>query len=173
MSESSEMAGLLTVQQRQFLRGNNDDISTRGKYAARERIRGRVVASLDDASTLERQLDPGEIDKVADEAAPNTLAEGTRSLVALLYRLVDTSGLDPEALIEDGMSRARGERLERIFEKLEGDPARPVTPGELNTLNDAGYLQEETHSQLFKRWLGGAGKLTVGDVDDVVPNLCE
>lgn len=164
---------LLTPSQRDFLRdGPSEDTSDAAARMIKGRIEDRIEAAvlidaalIDNAEETDHAIDHS---KIADTDRSGEVAEGIRSLVALLYRIGDATNADPEKAIEDGMNRARGERLERILEKIDRDPATTITPDELQTLNDHGYLPDDAHSQLFKQWLGSRGQIDAGAVRDAM-----
>jgi len=173
MSDDNTTGAILTPSQREFLqKGPSEGSSDAAARMTRGRIEDRVrVAVLEDASIIADSLDDGpklELEKIADKSESGQVAEGIRSMVAFLYRLADATGADPEKAIEDGMNRSRGERLQRILEKLEGDPATTMSPDELQTLNEHGFLPNGAHAELFKSWLGTGGNIDVGTVREAM-----
>jgi hypothetical protein len=56
------------------------------------------------------------------------------------------------------MADARGERLDRILEKLEETPGE-ITIDEIGMLNEHGYIDDEQHTEMFKQWIGGKGSV--------------
>lgn len=173
MSSDKKTGAILTPSQREFLRNGPDkELSDASARMKRGRIENRIrTAIVEDAPLLSSSDDsnhPIAAERVAESAEPGEIQEGVRSLVELLYRVADTAGADPEKAIEDGMNRSRGERLDRILKKIGENPAATVSPDELQTLNDHGYLPDEAHSDLFKHWLGAGGNIDVATVREAM-----
>lgn len=173
MVDDNITGAVLTPKQREFLREGPDETkSSAAARMTRGRIEERVRAAiLEDAPLLANthDIDPAiNLEKIAETGEAGEVAEGIRSMVAVLYRLGDAVGANPEKAITDGMNEARGERLARILEKLDSNSAATVPPDELRTLNDHGYIPDDVHAQLFKRWLGSQGNISVEDVREVM-----
>jgi len=175
MAETDFDSALLTPSQRKALRGKADDISDRGRRAARARARKRTrIALLEDIPLLVETVDPEELfdthiahdtsDRSDDlnRVQRNVLFDALRSMVALAYRIADVSGLDAQRVVEEGVEMGQKGREEMLLEKFRENPSE-MTLGEIETLVQQDLITREERNDS----LGALGELLKSaDSDD-------
>lgn len=154
--EDEPDGSLLTPQHRHAARNDYAGKTDAARRMTKLRIRRRAARMLKhDTPFLTDHVSP---EDVANELNDGDVSRGVRDLVAWAYRVVDAAGGDPEQVVSDGMADARGERLDRILEKLEETPGE-ITIDEIGMLNEHGYIDDEQHTEMFKQWIGGKGSV--------------
>ena len=159
MADSS----ILTDTQRKYLRMSederNEEYTKQQRSYHRGEIRERVRAAiLEDVPVILEKLEPEEIfdPKVGDTITRRELADALRPMVVLAYRLADAAHLDPEEIIDDGVSQGRASRGEYLLECFREDPGR-LTLAELKLLRDEELIDETAFTKVYHGFLESIG----------------
>lgn len=127
MSDSNgRERGILTLEDREFLRGEREHISQGSKYNTRRRIRQRIEDAILDFSVLFEELDDREREQIfgprerfvpsrefedmttiqPEESVPDELKRGLIDAVAFLYGASQDAEMFPRVVIEEGVREA-------------------------------------------------------------------
>ncbi len=107
---SPSIRGLLTKQERQYLRGEAGDVSNPRKI--RHHIRQRTKSALDDLALIAQHLEERDYTQLFDAengAFPPDIQQSIHGTVAFLYRLAVLNGVDAEPIFWHGIQQGHAE----------------------------------------------------------------
>jgi hypothetical protein len=168
MTEEERASALLTPSQREFLRGEKEEIGDRAKRANRSQIRQRIKHSLVDLHLLNEQLAERDLEQVSESFEVVPLKAAISESVAFLYRIAGShpEKLDPGRAINEGIEKALKQEVESLYQRLaEGDES--LTLAELKLLESHDYIDTEDIVNLIEFGQQGRGP----DSQDIAEQL--
>lgn len=155
-SDTGRLPGLLTSEQRKFLRdGPDDGLSDEAIRQRRYRIRKRVQSALLDFSLLDRHLDPDEWQQVFNPEQghddPKSFTGGVRDALGLLYLGMEGTLVGLAPVLRAGITNAVNkvsDRPRRVGVEFEVTISDPVRFEEIVKKLAAGKEEELTESEL-------------------------
>ncbi|MFB6187183.1 MAG: hypothetical protein ABEI86_10000 [Halobacteriaceae archaeon] len=124
--------GLLTERERDFLKGDENDISNPRKV--RRQIRQRVESALSDLALVHEKLEERDIRQVgteSEEGFVNSFREDYFGTLGLLYRLADENGIDVESMLWEGLysvhTQAHPDEVAEIDLAITTEPRKDVS----------------------------------------------
>lgn len=147
-----EQGAALTPTQREFLRGDKDDLSDAAERMTRKRIADRLQFTItEDMPLLADAIQRGEIDpdKVTDSAGFQEFISGLQSQISVAYAIARSAGFEADRLVEDALEEAREGRAEVLFEQYQEEP-KSLTFEEFDILLEQGYLEAEDRPSLVE-----------------------
>jgi len=163
MGEDDDIGAVLTPRQRDYLKGEEDDLSDGAGRALKARMRKRIRASLEDFYLLDATLSETERDKILDveSARRDDLLDGMVSAISLFYEIHEREKLD----FEDTVSRAVGHVYSRGLRSPDPQVVEDVT---LNIdLAPYRHAREDGARKALQKYHDGE-ELSRGDVESLI-----